>query len=130
MRARVTPRSRIDRVLAFEPPRPSRPSTRFLIHSGVRRAVFHGAILLSDQGQRLKFHHLLSVPIDQLAQHPVATFGRRCDRSPHDRHDQAVRGVFGGLVREHPIELSLIWVAVLLAIFAPLGVWRYRSMSR
>jgi len=31
---------------------------------------------------------------------------------------------------EHPIELTLIWVVVLLAIFAPLGVWRYRSMSR
>ena len=36
----------------------------------------------------------------------------------------------GGLPAEHPIELTLIWVAVLLAIFAPLGVWRYRSMSR
>jgi ABC transporter DrrB family efflux protein len=35
-----------------------------------------------------------------------------------------------GLPAEHPIELTLIWVAVLLAIFAPLGVWRYRSMSR
>jgi len=36
----------------------------------------------------------------------------------------------GGLPAEHPIELTLIWVVVLLAIFAPLGVWRYRSMSR
>lgn len=36
----------------------------------------------------------------------------------------------GGLPSEHPIELTLIWVALLLAIFAPLGVWRYRSMSR
>ena len=35
-----------------------------------------------------------------------------------------------GLPAEHPIELTLIWVMVLLAIFAPLGVWRYRSMSR
>ena len=35
-----------------------------------------------------------------------------------------------GLPAEHPIELTLIWVVVLLAIFAPLGVWRYRSMSR
>ncbi len=35
-----------------------------------------------------------------------------------------------GLPAEHPVELTLIWIAVLLAIFAPLGVWRYRSMSR
>jgi predicted membrane protein len=35
-----------------------------------------------------------------------------------------------GLPAEHPIELTLIWAVVLLAIFAPLGVWRYRSMSR
>ena len=36
----------------------------------------------------------------------------------------------GGLPAEHPIELTVAWVVVLLAIFAPLGVWRYRSMSR
>jgi ABC transporter DrrB family efflux protein len=36
----------------------------------------------------------------------------------------------GGLPAEHPIELTLAWIVVLLAIFAPLGVWRYRSMSR
>jgi len=35
-----------------------------------------------------------------------------------------------GLPAEHPVELTLIWVVVLLAVFAPLGVWRYRSMSR
>jgi ABC transporter DrrB family efflux protein len=34
-----------------------------------------------------------------------------------------------GLPAEHPIELTLIWVVVLVAIFAPLGVLRYRSMS-
>jgi hypothetical protein len=31
---------------------------------------------------------------------------------------------------EHPVLLSLIWIALILAIFAPLGVRRYRSMSR
>jgi ABC-2 type transport system permease protein len=36
----------------------------------------------------------------------------------------------GGLPAQHPIELTLIWIVVLLAVFAPLGVWRYRSMSR
>jgi len=36
----------------------------------------------------------------------------------------------GGLPAEHPVELTLVWIVVLLAIFAPLGVWRYRSMSR
>ncbi|HEY3127093.1 MAG TPA: ABC transporter permease [Candidatus Limnocylindria bacterium] len=35
-----------------------------------------------------------------------------------------------GLPAEHPIELTLIWVVVLVAVFAPLGVLRYRSMSR
>ena len=35
-----------------------------------------------------------------------------------------------GFPAEHPVLLTLIWVAVLLAVFAPLGVWRYRSMSR
>jgi ABC transporter DrrB family efflux protein len=34
-----------------------------------------------------------------------------------------------GLPAEHPIELTIIWVVVLVALFAPLGVWRYRSMS-
>jgi ABC-2 type transport system permease protein len=34
-----------------------------------------------------------------------------------------------GFPVEHPIELTLIWVVVLVAIFAPLGVLRYRSMS-
>jgi ABC-2 type transport system permease protein len=36
----------------------------------------------------------------------------------------------GGLPSQHPVELTLAWVVLLLAIFAPLGVWRYRSMSR
>ena len=35
-----------------------------------------------------------------------------------------------GLPAEHPVEVTLAWIVVLLAIFAPLGVWRYRSMSR
>jgi ABC transporter DrrB family efflux protein len=35
-----------------------------------------------------------------------------------------------GFPAEHPVLLTLIWVAVLLAVFAPLGVRRYRSMSR
>ena len=35
-----------------------------------------------------------------------------------------------GFPAEHPIVLTLIWVVVLLAVFAPLGVRRYRSMSR
>ncbi len=35
-----------------------------------------------------------------------------------------------GFPAEHPVLLTLIWVAVIIAIFAPLGVQRYRSMSR
>ncbi|HEX5499340.1 MAG TPA: ABC transporter permease [Thermomicrobiales bacterium] len=35
-----------------------------------------------------------------------------------------------GFPAEHPVLLTLIWVVVLVAIFAPLGVHRYRSLSR
>jgi ABC-2 type transport system permease protein len=35
-----------------------------------------------------------------------------------------------GFPAEHPILLTLIWVAIIVAVFAPLGVRRYRSMSR
>jgi ABC transporter DrrB family efflux protein len=35
-----------------------------------------------------------------------------------------------GFPAEHPILLTLIWVAIFVAVFAPLGVRRYRSMSR
>jgi ABC transporter DrrB family efflux protein len=35
-----------------------------------------------------------------------------------------------GFPAEHPILLTLIWVAILLAVFAPLAVRRYRTMSR
>jgi ABC transporter DrrB family efflux protein len=35
-----------------------------------------------------------------------------------------------GFPAEHPVLLTLIWVAVIISIFAPLGVHRYRSMSR
>ena len=34
------------------------------------------------------------------------------------------------LASTDPILVTLIWVVVILAIFAPLGVRRYRSMSR
>ena len=36
----------------------------------------------------------------------------------------------GGFPAQHPIEMTLLWAAVLLLVFAPFGVWRYRSMSR
>ena len=35
-----------------------------------------------------------------------------------------------GLPAEQPILLTLGWIAIILAIFVPLGVRRYRSMSR
>ena len=35
-----------------------------------------------------------------------------------------------GFPAEHPILLTLIWVAALIAVFAPLGVRRYQSMNR
>lgn len=35
-----------------------------------------------------------------------------------------------GFPAEQPVLLTLIWVAVLLVIFVPLAVGRYRSISR
>ena len=35
-----------------------------------------------------------------------------------------------GLPSEQPVVLTLVWVAVIVAVFAPLAVRRYRSMSR
>jgi ABC-2 type transport system permease protein len=35
-----------------------------------------------------------------------------------------------GFPAEHPVALTLIWVALLVALFAPLAVHRYRSLSR
>ncbi len=50
----------------------------------------------------------------------------------------ATRGLWGnpnpyassGFPAEHPALLTLIWIAVIVAVFAPLAVMRYRSMSR
>ena len=36
----------------------------------------------------------------------------------------------GGFPAEHPVLLTLFWVVAIVAIFGPLGVRRYRSMSR
>ena len=38
--------------------------------------------------------------------------------------------VGGGLPAEQPILVTLLWVLVILAIFVPLGVRKYRSVSR
>jgi ABC-2 type transport system permease protein len=51
----------------------------------------------------------------------------------------SLRGLWGnpnpfvsasGLPAEHPILVTVMWVAVILAIFVPLGVRKYRSVSR
>ena len=31
---------------------------------------------------------------------------------------------------EHPILLTLLWTVVIIAVFGPLGVRRYRSLRR
>jgi ABC-type multidrug transport system permease subunit len=36
----------------------------------------------------------------------------------------------GGFPAEHPVWLTLIWVVIITAVFAPIGVRKYRSMSR
>jgi len=36
----------------------------------------------------------------------------------------------GGFPAENPILLTLIWVAVIIAVFAPLGVRKYRSLNQ
>jgi ABC-2 type transport system permease protein len=38
--------------------------------------------------------------------------------------------VAGGFPAEHPILLTLLWTVAIVAIFGPLGVRRYRSLSR
>ena len=35
-----------------------------------------------------------------------------------------------GFPAEQPILLTLLWVVLIVAVFAPLAVWRYRSMNR
>ena len=35
-----------------------------------------------------------------------------------------------GFPAENPILLTLVWIAVLLAVFIPLGVRSYRNISR
>jgi ABC-2 type transport system permease protein len=35
-----------------------------------------------------------------------------------------------GFPAEHPVLLTLLWIVAIIAVFAPLGVRRYRSMSR
>jgi ABC-2 type transport system permease protein len=35
-----------------------------------------------------------------------------------------------GFPAEHPVWLTLIWVVIIISIFAPMGVRRYRSMSK
>jgi hypothetical protein len=35
-----------------------------------------------------------------------------------------------GFPAEHPALLTVIWVAVILAVFVPLAVRRYRTISR
>ncbi|MBA3560383.1 MAG: hypothetical protein H0W30_17505 [Gemmatimonadaceae bacterium] len=35
-----------------------------------------------------------------------------------------------GFPAEQPVLLTLIWVAVMLAVFVPLAVRKYRSISR
>jgi ABC transporter DrrB family efflux protein len=35
-----------------------------------------------------------------------------------------------GVVSAHPVLVTVAWVAIILAVFCPLGVLRYRSMSR
>ena len=58
--------------------------------------------------------------------------------NPASTATAAVRQLWGnpnpyassGFPAEHPILLTLLWAVVLLAVFAPLAVRRYRSISR
>ena len=64
--------------------------------------------------------------------HPIAEW------NPVSTLTAAVRELWGnpnpfaasGPPAENPILITLVWVAIILAVFAPLGVWRYRAMSR
>jgi ABC transporter DrrB family efflux protein len=73
---------------------------------------------------------------------PPSTLARPLDTiaewNPVSALTAALRDLWGnpnpyassGFPSEHPILLTLIWIGVMVAIFAPLGVRRYRSMSR
>ena len=59
--------------------------------------------------------------------------------NPVSTLSSSLRGLWGnpnpfastsGLPAEHPILVTLVWVGVILAIFVPLGVSKYRSVSR
>jgi hypothetical protein len=36
----------------------------------------------------------------------------------------------GGIPADHPVLVTVIWVAIIVAIFTPLGVRKYQSISR
>jgi ABC-2 type transport system permease protein len=47
----------------------------------------------------------------------------------------ATRDLFGNsgrrlLVAQHPLLMAVVWPLVIIAVFAPLSVHRYREMSR
>ena len=64
-----------------------------------------------------------------------------CNRSPSGipsaRLSAATRGLWGnpnpyagsGFPSDHPILLTLIWIVVIVAVFAPLGVRKYRALN-
>jgi ABC transporter DrrB family efflux protein len=60
------------------------------------------------------------------------------DWNPVSALTASLRDLFGnpnpfaedGFPGQHPILLTLIWVAVFIGVFAPLGVTRYRALSR
>jgi ABC-2 type transport system permease protein len=74
------------------------------------------------------------VPLETLPSwlRPVAEW------NPASTATAAIRELWGnpnpyassGFPAEHPIALTLIWAVVLLVVFAPLGVRKYRSISR
>ena len=58
---------------------------------------------------------------------PISTITSACRELWGNPNPFAKAGSFPA---EKPILVSLIWIAVIVAVFAPLAVRRYRSMSR
>ena len=56
--------------------------------------------------------------------------GQRADRATRELFGNPNPFVNGSFPGQHPILMSIVWTIVLLAVFAPLAIRRYRAIDR